>query len=203
MTLKYHSLLLATLSALILSACQSLPSAQPPSTTSWQSANQAPSFSAEGRIGAQHQGKGYSFHFEWQVSGSLNLLSTSLPLGIQVATLCRQGNEEIALAQGKIYHAQELAQLKQSLPAYDLLSQYAAFWANGLIAPNVPYQIDNTGTLHQAGWQIERSSKEDGSPAILTLNQPNQRVRLVFDEFSANAKLPHSCQEALNLKDAS
>lgn len=119
------------------------------------------SFSLQGRIGVQTDGKGFSGGIHWQHSDSNDDIALYSPLGGQVASIKKTlGNTTFEDSKGNRISAADAESLTQSLLGWQLPLSGLADWALGRPTSNTieASTWDEKGylsTLKQDGWDIE------------------------------------------------
>ena len=166
--------------ALLLAGCAGVNTVP----TQWQPPRDTPDFAADGRLAVQADGKGSYANFDWTQSGGVQTIDINTPLGNTLGQLCRDAEGVLAVnAKGERFEAANAQELSRSLLGFDLPLQYLDQWANGRWAAGEAHQITAEGNLRQAGWNIVRSAREDGSVRTLAISNGKLSLRLVFDSM--------------------
>ncbi|MCF7528726.1 lipoprotein insertase outer membrane protein LolB [Neisseria lisongii] len=156
----------------------------------WPQAQEIDDFAADGRLAVKIKEKGSYANFDWRYQGQMQTVDVNTPLGNTVGKLCQDSLGVLAVdAKGRVYQAQNAAELSSSLLGFELPLQYLHLWASGKRAAGEPYQILADGRLQQSGWNIRRSVGEQNEAKILFLENSKLSIRLVFDDWD---KLPKS-----------
>lgn len=175
-----NKILPALCAVLLLSACAGLQNVQ----TRWQPPRDIPDFSAEGRLAVQAEGKGSYANFDWTRQNGVQTIDINTPLGNTLGQLCRDAQGVLAVnSKGERFEAASVQELSSRLLGFALPLQYLDTWANGQWAEDIPHQTAADGSLMQAGWNISRQAREDGTVRVLALTDGKMSLRLVFDSM--------------------
>ena len=175
-------------SLILLAACQINP---PQNNTKWQPERDWQAFAMSGRIGVKIADKGSYANFDWTYQNRVQTIDINTPIGTTVGQLCQDSEGVLAVDNhNRIFQADSVAQLSEQLLGYELPLDNFAVWANGEYVKKIPYHIENSGNLIQAGWQISRETDENGNVKLLELNNEKLNVRLAFSEVARTAGLP-------------
>ena len=179
--------------ALLLAGCAGINTVP----TQWQPPRDTPDFAADGRLAVQSEGKGSYANFDWTQSGGVQTIDINTPLGNTLGQLCRDAEGVLAVnAKGERFEAANAQELSRSLLGFELPLQYLDQWADGRWAAGEAHQITAAGSLRQAGWDIERSAREDGRVRTLAISNGKLSLRLVFDSMRPSensADAPNRC----------
>jgi len=156
------------------------------------------SFSLQGRIGVQADGKGFSGNLHWQHTQSRDNIELFSPLGSQVANIQKTA-EQVTLieANGKRTSADNAETLTAEVLGWRLPLSGLADWSLGRPTQNAVVQStwDERGflrTLKQDGWDIEYQaySAYDGQflPTKISLKSEKLKLKLVVETWLASVK---------------
>lgn len=196
--------LLLLLLALCLCACATPPPRPAPSVATeaaaerWQGARESAlyaqdRFALRGRLAVSDGRQGGSGSFEWRQQGQASEFRFSTPVSKQTWTVhAEPGRVELQLADGRILHGFDAADLILRETGWLLPMDELVWWIRGLRAPGRPAEVQYTpdgrlAALHQAGWRIDfRELRAVGGadlPTRLEARAPPWRVRVVIDAW--------------------
>lgn len=190
------------LAALInLAGCAQLPQVEPAAAPEVYQQHLASlagieQFHAQGRIGVQTEGKGFSGSMQWQHDGSNNHIALFSPLGAQVATISTADDGVLLVTDdGKHYKAVDVETLTQQNLGWSLPMRGLPDWILGRPAVSQPQQSqwDASGKLTrlvQDGWDIEYAQYAENSgyqlPGKITLRSPKLNLKLIIQRWAVN-----------------
>ncbi|MDX1802872.1 MAG: lipoprotein insertase outer membrane protein LolB [Alcanivorax sp.] len=144
------------LAALLLAACQHLPSGE----QHYQTPNQIQQWQINGRLGYRTAHDGGSANFDWRQRPREGLIHFSGPLGIGSAELQWQSNLATLKTAKGTYQAGSPGELAWHLTGFWLPVSALQYWARGLPwpgAPASPTYDDGHQLCHldQLGWSLD------------------------------------------------
>ncbi len=168
--------------AKLLTACttQMTPSVDPSLLTQ--------SWFADGILGYNENGKGFSANYYWQNTAQKYHIQLIGPLGAWRAMLSGDKHSAaLTMSDGRVFHAKDAGTLMQenlgwSIPVIDL-----RYWFLGLPNPAMKYKIQRTANgdmqqIQQAGWIIDYSEHR----TRLVLTQGQKKITVIIEHFSTD-----------------
>lgn len=150
-------------------------------------------FSAQGRIGVQTEGRGFSGSMQWQHDAASDQVSLYSPLGSQVASIERTANlVTLKDSNGKQYTASSAEKLTEENLGWSLPMRGMSDWVLGRPTSGKIESSawDNQGKLtrlKQDGWDIayEQYSEIAGHqlPGKVTLRSPKVNLKLIIEHW--------------------
>ncbi|MGF6147863.1 Outer-membrane lipoprotein lolB precursor [Kingella potus] len=167
-------------SLLLLAGCAGVGSVP----TQWQPPRDNADFTADGRLAVQTEGRGSYANFDWARQNGVQTIDINTPLGNTIGRLCRDPQGVLAVnSKGERFEAANVRELSERLLGFVLPLQYLDLWAHGQWSADEPHQTAADGSLRQAGWDISRSTRADGSVRTLSMTDGKLSLRLVFDSM--------------------
>lgn len=189
----------AALTALALSACQTVP-VPPAPVTAWavrrpllQSLSR---FRLTGRVAVAVGHRGFNADIRWVQDGPHTRMTVSGPLGADAIRVSDDaGNLQVLTSRGQhLGNVAARAALQRQL-GFDPPIASLRYWILGVPAPGFPAKVSldtrqRVSSLHQAGWSIVyRSYQSVGAewlPRLLTVRRSDVRLRMVVDVWRLN-----------------
>jgi len=181
--------------ALMLSACRTLPTSEPPQDWPAVKAERQAlaSWEMNGRAAVATSNDGFSAKLRWIQSGSRSEAFIQGALGVGgVHVTADNGSLEVETSKGEHIGPDQADAALERVIGTDLPIRELRYWLLGVPAPGSPgeEQLDELGrltSLGQAGWRItfERFSRQGSSwlPVRTRLEREAVRVRVVADRW--------------------
>jgi outer membrane lipoprotein LolB len=191
-----RALSLATLLAVALPACKTLPPA-PPENAPWEvrkAALQARDrFDLKGRVAVAVADQGFSAGLRWQQRGRQSQLALDGPLGVGGVRITSDGNSlKVQNSRGQQLDSEAAKQAIESSLGFEPPIPSLRYWVLGVPDPATPADetLDDSkrlATLKQDGWQIDYTAYTNVAgqslPSKATLTREGVRVRLSVNEW--------------------
>lgn len=150
-------------------------------------------FGIQGRIGVQANGKGFSGSTSWRHTEEIDSIAIFSPLGAQVATIDKNPESVILVADGKTYQADDIENLTQQHLGWRLPMAGLPDWILGRPNPRstvTSAQWDHMGRLtrlQQDDWDIEFNQYVAASgyqlPQKIALRSKGLNIKLVVERW--------------------
>lgn len=180
--------------ALLLSGCASAP-LKPITSVSAMTQRETLPFNLNARIAVRHVEQRHSGGLRWQHEAQRDELLLQGPLGITVARIVSDAHSASLEQGGKIYQAQDVEALMQSVLGWGMPLPMLHHWLLAEADDSLPAEVerDELGritVLRQAGWEARYLRYADGQPDSLptriSLSREDLQVQLLIDEWEWN-----------------
>jgi len=190
------SALLASLAALVLTACQTVP-VPPAPVVAWRvrrpELQSLRRFHLTGRVAVAVERRGFDADIRWAQQGARTRMVLSGPLGAgAVQVTDRDGNLEVVTSHGKHLGDAAARRVLVRQLGFEPPLRSLRYWVLGVPDPGTPAKValdtkQRLATLRQDGWSIEYRAYmpvgADWLPRRLTVQRAGVRLRMVVDQW--------------------